>query len=351
MEDPNYLHISEDLNIRIRKIVNNDQNVTEDKEPKTTDMINQVTEAESCNSDEATNNISDFSDIVDFSPPIENSQEKATKNDKNKCTELKKYFKTKQGSFQCIKCEKQYSTSGHVGRHYLRQHMDNISCSYCPYVAKDQYRLNDHIHFKHANKKFQCKFCTKGFQNELGFGAHISKVHNIFCNKCDKTFITALHLGRHLKIDHKEAVFNCTHCSYATKYEHLFEIHLNRMHLGKAFKCELCHMSFQKEKDQVSHITKAHDQSCFQCPRVFALRKQLDLHIQIDHEHKENLHFCKICNKRYLNLDKHVEVIHQSTDRSEACKTYPCQHCNIKFKSKYFLNKHMKDIGIVVRYF
>ena len=111
MEDPDYLLIAEDFNIRIRKIVNNDQNVAEDKEPKTTDMINQNIEAESCNPYEATNNVSDFNDIVDFSTPIENSQEKATKNDKYKCTELKKYFKTKHGSFQCIKCEKLYVRS------------------------------------------------------------------------------------------------------------------------------------------------------------------------------------------------------------------------------------------------
>ena len=105
-------------------------------------------------------------------------------------------------------------------------YIDN-SCKFCPYVAYDEYRLKEHINIKHSEKKFQCKCCGNGFQNELSFREHISKVHNITCDKCEKSFVTDWQLGRHLKIDHKEAEYNCTHCSYASKDEHSFKIHLS----------------------------------------------------------------------------------------------------------------------------
>ena len=225
-----------------------------------------------------------------------------------------RYFKMQNGKFKCFKCEKQYTTKSDAGRHYVRAHMgmDNF-CSFCPYVAYDEHRLKEHINIAHSEKKFQCKCCGKGFQNELCYKVHISKVHDIFCDKCEKSFVNLGQLGRHLNIDHKEAEFNCTHCSYASKDQYALRTHLTRMHSRNDFKCEFCQMRFHQKNDQLSHVKKVHDHKCVSCPKVFHRKNQLDLHVKIDHEGKEKFHFCTICNKRYLNLDSHFEAIHRSS--------------------------------------
>ena len=357
-------HTAEDFNIRIRKVVNH---TAEEKEPAydfspSNDIKSRGDRSPAINShcdvslDNFRNpNTRDKINLINKPLPDETTLliEASDKVNKLKKGQERKYFKTQNGKLQCIKCDKQYTMSSHVSRHYLRAHNDkDNSCSFCPYVAYDEYRLKEHINIKHSEKKFQCKCCGNGFQNELSYREHIMKVHNIICDKCKKSFVTDWQLGRHLTIDHKEAQYNCTHCNYASKDKHSFRIHLSRMHLREDLKCKFCHMTFQRERLQMAHVKKAHDNTCVQCPKVFVLKKQLDLHVKIDHEGKEKFHFCTICNKRYLNLDEHVQVNHRSTTDSvlqtvnERSKIYPCQHCNIKFKSKSLLEKHKNSLVV-----
>ena len=83
---------------------------------------------------------------------------------------------------------------------------------------------------------------------------------------------------------------------------------------------------------------------------IYIRKQQLDLHIKVDHEGLEKSHFCKICNKQYLNLTKHNDKVHQTTyTKDPKSKTYPCSHCNVEFKSKLLLEKHKRKL--VVRYY
>ena len=202
MKDPSHTLIAEDNDIRIRKVVSNNGNKATDYQ-KVEDLsphINKV--GFPLSTDKSSSKIHTYKETIK-NKVIENNSEK-------------KYKKTKSGKFQCIKCDKQYASHSAFHRHYLRVHEDNLNCSHCPYVAYDEYRLKDHIRSKHSEKKFICTFCAKGFDKELSFQEHIIMVHNFSCDKCDKTFVTAAHLVKHLEVDQKSAVYNCNQCCYHT---------------------------------------------------------------------------------------------------------------------------------------
>ena len=176
--------------------------------------------------------------------------------------------------------------------------------------------------------------------------------HKILCDKCDKAFVTAGQLVRHLEFDHKEEVYNCNQCSYETKEGNLLMNHFKIKHSKSTWQCEICHMTIQiyPKNARRLHVKKSHDHSCNQCPRAFIRKQQLDLHVKVEHEGLEKSHFCKICNKKYLDLTKHIDKVHQTKyTKGQKSKTYPCTHCDIEFKSKLLLEKHKRKL--VVRYY
>ena len=124
-------------------------------------------------------------------------------------------------------------------------------------------------------------------------------VHNFSCDECDKTFVTAAHLVKHLEVDHKSAVYKCNQCCYETKDGNLL----------------------------IHHLKKAHVHLCDQCSKAFIRKTQFDLHIKVDHE----------------GMETDTVIVDQRS------KTYLCTHCNIEFKSKILLEKHKRKI--VVRYY
>ena len=293
---------------------------------------------------------------------------------------IKEYKIVSNGQFQCTECEKQYNVKGAVRSHYLREHIDTgDNCSQCPYIAKDKYRLKEHINTVHSEKEYKeykCMQCKKRFHNKYSYELHENHPHDNICSHCEKAYINSKQLkkhmnnvhqdlepgepkmfvknqngkyscivcnqpfnrgsavNRHYRKEHLNTFYNCNHCIYSTKDKYSLNIHMKLRHSENRWMCESCQKAFGSARELEIHSVKAHYFHCGQCDRAFVSNVQLQLHINIDHEGKEMSHLCKICNKVFMHLDKHMEFKHTEF------KATHCQNCNAKFKTLFSQKRH-----------
>ena len=79
--------------------------------------------------------------------------------------------------------------------------------------------------------------------------------------------------------------------------------------------------------------------SCKLCDKTYTKKRYLQSHIEGIHQTSSDLH-CSECNvsfSKYSNLERHVKSVHLG-------KTFDCDQCSKKFKTKFALNSHTKRI-------
>lgn len=172
--------------------------------------------------------------------------------------------------FQCVKCDKQFtSTSG------LKYHMNSNHA-----LVKQQFPCDECHHV------FPCK---RVLQNH--FRSVHSKDKPFKCNECGKYFKTDSTLYAHRKIHSKEAPHKCFDCGKGFKFKHHLDTHAlqHNKTKEKTFECNFCHKKFAALNNLTKH-RKIHENttSDFAC------------------------HICgvKLMQKRYLK--DHMKRVHQT---------------------------------------
>ncbi len=108
--------------------------------------------------------------------------------------------------------------------------------------------------------------------------------------------------------------------------------------------CSECLKTFHKFKTYYAHL-RAHKPeswtvSCDKCPLKFRTNRHLLMHCAKEHGDKVK---CKLCDKSYTsdsNLREHMKNVHEHLD--PATLKHPCETCGKTFKSRHYLNSHLK---------
>lgn len=232
--------------------------------------------------------------------------------------------------------------------------------------------------------KYECEACGDTFLYPTGIVNHMSKRHNLHdinCNDyCVKVFIKAKNtLPRpHEQLLYpiqpqtsdaaKAASLRCQICKEVFKTPEEVKIHqtIHKVHVcevcgasfikksyledhkeahgtEKRYKCKFCDKCFKRRTVLVKHKrihTHPRQCVCEICGKRFNDNGTLKTHTLLLHI-KERKFKCMICNQTFPlkpTLDKHIRR-HMKRERGE--KDFACDQCDMKYRDKSSLNRHV----------
>ncbi|XP_051918715.1 oocyte zinc finger protein XlCOF8.4-like [Hippocampus zosterae] len=160
---------------------------------------------------------------------------------------------------------------------------------------------------------------------------------HIKCSHCDKTFIDAATLKRHVMLHKGAKTFRCSFCG-KTFNQKVHLIKHTRTHTGeKPFACTVCGMRLsQKEYLKVHMRTHTGEKPfpCSVCGKKFSQKAFLKVHTRTHTGEKP--FSCLVCHKSFGAYSTCTR--HQRTHTGD--KVFSCAVCDKKFTRKDNLNKH-----------
>ncbi|KAF7990018.1 hypothetical protein HCN44_008692 [Aphidius gifuensis] len=277
-------------------------------------------------------------------------------------------------TYDCYKCDKQYTTNELLDEHLLTDHPDNLTCTYCNETFQYELNLKGHL-LTHENEKleknYSCDICGKVLNHPSSVIYHKEAEHNdgrrFVCNKCNKSFKHKQLLQRHQLVHSDDRPYTCKSCGakFKTKanlinhgYTHTGEkkytceicdqqfahktsltLH-RRWHNGeKPFSCKICNKGFSQNGNLQEHLrihTGEKPYSCDECDRKFTTSSQFKLH-QKRHT-GERPWQCDYCPKSFLHKDTWKCHVRRHTDD----RPFQCSQCNKKFTEQWALKKHLR---------
>ena len=98
---------------------------------------------------------------------------------------------------------------------------------------------------------FQCKHCTKFFNNHKSMTNHEHSCATAKCPVCEK-WLKKVHLARHLQTVHikEEEQYNCQNCIYTTNRKDHLKAHKC---VKTEYDCDVCDMTFETSENLKNH--------------------------------------------------------------------------------------------------
>ncbi|XP_060068108.1 zinc finger protein Gfi-1b-like [Ylistrum balloti] len=172
-----------------------------------------------------------------------------------------------KGSFECMKCMKQFSTPHGLEVHVRRSHSGRrpYACEVCNKTFGHSVSLTQHRAVHTQEKSFQCQQCGKSFKRSSTLSTHLlihSDTRPYPCPYCGKRFHQKSDMKKHTYIHTGEKPYKCTHCGKAFSQSSNLITHC-RKHTGfKPFSCDKCGRSFQRKVDFRRHHETQHTDEC-----------------------------------------------------------------------------------------
>ena len=114
------------------------------------------------------------------------------------------------------------------------------------------------------NKTRKCPNCEERFSNYLAFKYHLSKTHEVMivpkpkhsCHECNFETRNKESLKVHQKLKHTEnqLKYKCKICPYEAIRKGALKSHVENVHHGKRYICELCESSFSSKSSLTDHL-------------------------------------------------------------------------------------------------
>lgn len=224
---------------------------------------------------------------------------------------------------------------------------------------------------------WECLICGEDFQSDQYLQSHVSSVHMHVCGNCFHASSNLQEHNSHLaecgKCDTELLCMDCNSLFASVKSlnQHRITIHSVQMQ----FRCGVCNQPFETQDAVTDHMTSHSNGmpqfNCQHCLKVFqsenALSKHVQRHKMVDVEYE-----CKFCWMPFKTdqlLREHVNVTHmgkepgynngtQSGSDTQHQNTTPvqttpiqsstnkkyliCRYCDLAFKNKELLSRHVK---------
>lgn len=166
-----------------------------------------------------------------------------------------------------------------------------LVCSTCNIVL-DKQQCN-----YHRGRPHSCQICKERIQ----YG----------CLKCDKMYRSRVGLQEHLcNLSNRPAKYECPKCNYKTNRKSHIDKHIHLAHYDNFSNCPNCGKRF---KSLTKHLERS---TCgYKGPPIFFKCDKCSENFRF--EWKRNRH-AQSCNKKYA-----------------------CDHCNVRFDSKYKIRMHI----------
>ena len=198
---------------------------------------------------------------------------------------------------------------------------------------KDELKSNE----KNQPNKISTKKCIK--VNEVSIRISRIELNNCYkCDQCDKYFYNKDALKQHMcrksfmcKSDkkkystirkvHKIQKKKCNQCGKSYDKRNL-QRHINQVHEGLKYKCELCQKMFSEPANLKRHIMCVHDKQkpyrCSVCNKAFGQKSDMEIHTDTVHGNLKP-HACNFCSlsfyvKKYLKI--HIKRVHKDLSRN-----------------------------------
>lgn len=267
--------------------------------------------------------------------------------------------------FKCNLCSHAFSRSCDLNAHKKNGHRTDkpFRCSTCYKNFRQPSDLEFHTRC-HGDPPYKCPLCDKTYVEFSGLRLH-SHVHNANgrrhqCPLCDWKFVLRHDLRMHVLNRHRDSKPRvCTACGIAFKNVVELNLHLPTHSDTSLLPCDRCGKFFKTAlslKRHQSNPNACRSFRCSQCDRTFASRQDLSGHVQQQHSveppgttpsHVVDKTFaCERCGKKFR-----TKVLLQRHYLSHDPKLFGCNFCGKGHRSLLSLRKHMTKHAVKESFF
>jgi uncharacterized Zn-finger protein len=218
-----------------------------------------------------------------------------------------------QDSFKCLYCDQKYAQyfmlTQHEKKHLVK---GRYQCPVCSVTFRSRELITDHLKSHLKIKEFMCQYCGKEFLRLNSMHRHVQVCHaghRIQCPICKKKLKG--HLTEHMRTHDKKRPHKCPDCGQCFTQSTQLNVH-RRSHTGaRPYPCRICNRNFSHSNALMLHIRRHTGEKpfpCAMCPITFSQLPHMKAHMRNIHG-KENAYKCKKCNmffKLKADLEKHM---------------------------------------------
>ncbi|XP_016959541.1 zinc finger protein OZF isoform X2 [Drosophila biarmipes] len=224
---------------------------------------------------------------------------------------------------------------------------DSKDADYVQPLPKKSPRKAEPVKRKHH----VCSHCSKEFGGKTDLQRHMlihsdERPHK--CKECGKSYRQAVNLKNHITTAHEHRKqFACSQCPKSFALKERLRLHM-RLHSGeKPYPCALCDKKFARGGQLQQHMVSHHKTSiqqfnCTKCSASFSTNANLRVHME---RHEQGMeHRCGICESQFANelaLRAHINQEHHKLTQLE------CEICHKLIEPDEDLATHMQKHAAV----
>ncbi|XP_017109559.2 gastrula zinc finger protein XlCGF57.1 [Drosophila bipectinata] len=200
-------------------------------------------------------------------------------------------------------------------------------------------------------KHHVCSLCSKEFGGKTDLQRHMlihsdERPHK--CSVCGKSYRQAVNLKNHITTAHEHRKqFACPQCPKSFALKERLRLHM-RLHSGeKPYPCALCDKKFARGGQLQQHMVSHHKTSiqqfnCTKCSASFSTNANLRVHME---RHEQGMeHRCQVCDSQFANelaLRAHINQEHHKLTQLD------CEVCHKAIEPDEDLASHMQKHAAV----